>query len=110
MFGFTVRLSGKRGNLAPIFLRPGILCPVKRRLFSRSGEIIPFVVCRLSFAVCHLPFVVCRLPLGGKGGIKNGRDTVFTLPRPFGCIAALFHETYFMKPDLPERRVSVLSL
>ena len=103
MFGFTVRLSGKRGSLAPIFLRSGILCPVKRRLFSRSGEIIPFVVCRLSFAICHLP-------LGGKGGIKNGRDTVFTLPRPFGCIAALFHETYFMKPDLPEHRISVLSL
>lgn len=96
MFGFTVRLSGKRGNLVPIFLRPGILCPVKRRLFSRSGEIIPFVV--------------CRLPLRGKGGIKNGRDTVFTLPRPLDCIAALFHETYFMKPDLPEHRISVLSL
>lgn len=96
MFGFTVRLSGKKENLAPIFLRPGILCPVKRRLFSRSGEIIPFVV--------------CRLPLRGKGGIKNGRDTVFTLPRPLDCIAALFHETYFMKPDLPEHRISVLSL
>ena len=96
MFGFTVRLSGKKENLAPMFLRLGILCPVKCRLFSRSGEIIPFVV--------------CRLPLGGKGGIKNGRDTVFTLPRPLDCIAALFHETYFMKPDLPERRVSVLSL
>lgn len=96
MFGFTVRLSGKRGNLAPIFLRPGILCPVKRRLFSRSGEIIPFVV--------------CCLPLCGKGGIKNGRNTVFTLPRPLDCIAALFHETYFMKPDLPEHRISVLAL